>query len=109
MSGCEVVQLFHSCVLRLLERPAIARAFWFTTLVDEAILREWLVNIGRRPAEERVGHLLCKLQLRLASVGLGSGASCEMPITQSELADSMGLSSVHVHLTHAADEEASAK
>ena len=84
-------------MLELLERPAIARALWVAALVDEATLREWLVNIGGRPAEERVGHLLCELLFRLRAVGLANGDSFELPITQGELADTMGLSDVHMN------------
>jgi CRP-like cAMP-binding protein len=65
--------------------------------VDEATLREWLVNIGSRPAEERIAHLLYELLLRLRTVGLANGGHYELPITQAELADTMGLSTVHVN------------
>ncbi len=65
--------------------------------MDEATLREWLVNIGARPPERRIAHLLCELWLRLRVVGLTSDGSYELPITQAELADSMGLSHVHVN------------
>jgi CRP-like cAMP-binding protein len=81
----------------LLERPNIARALWAAALVDEATLREWLVNLGGRPADERVAHLLCELLLRLRAVGLANGNSYELPLTQAELADTMGLSHVHMN------------
>ena len=97
LSPCAVVEIPRSRILELLERPAIARALWVAALVDEATLREWLVNIGGRPAEERVAHLLCELLLRLRTVGLADGDSYELPITQKELADTMGLSSVHMN------------
>jgi CRP-like cAMP-binding protein len=80
-----------------LERPAIARALWWAALVDEATLREWLVNIGRRAAAERIAHLLCELLLRLRAVGLANGDSYALPITQIELGDTVGVSSVHVN------------
>ena len=79
------------------ERPALARALWWAALVDEATLREWLVNIGARPAEERVAHLLCELLLRLKTIGLASDNSYEPPLTQAELADTTGLTNVHVN------------
>lgn len=66
-------------------------------LVDEATLREWLVNIGGRPAEERIGHLLCELLLRLRAVGLANGDHYELPLTQNDLAETMGLSNVHTN------------
>ena len=97
LSPCQVVNIPRPRILELMERPAIARAIWWATLVDEAVLREWLVNIGARPAEERVGHLLCELLLRLRTVGLTSDGSYELPVTQVEIADSLGLSHVHVN------------
>lgn len=97
LSPCSVVDIPRPQVLELLERPAVARAMWIAAVVDEATLREWLVNIGSRPAEERVGHLLCELLLRLRAVGFADGDSFELPITQGDLADTMGLSDVHMN------------
>jgi CRP-like cAMP-binding protein len=97
LSPCTVVKLPRSRILELLERPAIARAFWWAALVDEATLREWLVNIGARKADQRVGHLLCEVLLRLRAVGLTAGNQFALPITQAELADTVGLTGVHVN------------
>lgn len=97
LSRCTIVDIPRGRVLELTERPAIARALWWAALVDEATLREWLVNIGARPAEQRVAHLLCELLLRLRTVGLANGDAYELPITQFDLADTMGLSLVHMN------------
>ena len=97
LSACRVVDIPRDRILEMLERPAIARALWWSTLVDEATLRERLVNVGRRPAEQRVAHLLCELLMRLQTVGLANGDSYELPITQSDLADTVGLTLVHVN------------
>jgi CRP-like cAMP-binding protein len=97
LSPCTVVGIPRSRVLELSERPAIARALWWATLVDEATLREWLVNIGQRNAEARIAHLFCEINLRLQSVGLAGEGEFSLPITQAELADTMGLSTVHVN------------
>ena len=97
LSPCRVVDIPRRRVLEFAERPALARAMWWATLVDEAILREWLVNIGARPAEQRVAHLLCELHLRLKTVGLADGGAYELPLTQADLAETMGLSNVHVN------------
>ena len=40
--------------------PSLTLAFWRSTLVDEAILRQWLVNAGRRNASQNIAHLLCE-------------------------------------------------
>ena len=79
--------------------PQIARALWSATLVEESITREWLVSLGQRSALERMAHLLCELHARLDAVGRVERGAFDMPITQSELADTLGLSSVHVNRT----------
>lgn len=77
----------------------LTKAFWYSTLLDEAILREWLVNVGRRDAYERVAHLLWELFLRHAIVGRINGTAFSLPLTQRELADALGLSNVHINRT----------
>jgi CRP-like cAMP-binding protein len=78
-------------------RPSIGRALWRETLIDAAILREWMVNLGVRPAAGRMAHLLAELQERMASVGLAEDGTFHFPITQSDLAEALGLSAVHVN------------
>ena len=97
LSVCKMVRIPRERILEMADRPAIARALWWTTLVDEATLREWLVNIGKRRADVRIAHLLCELHLRLKSVGLADGGEFSLPLTQSELADTMGMSPVHMN------------
>jgi CRP-like cAMP-binding protein len=82
------------------QRPTLARALWWGTLVDEAVLRAWLVNLGRREPFERVAHLLCELWLRASNVGLVTRADrFDLPITQAELADALGLTTATVNRT----------
>jgi CRP-like cAMP-binding protein len=81
----------------LTRRPRIARAFWWATLVDEAVLRAWVVNVGRRGAFESIGHLMCELYLRMRNVGLTTDYSFELPLTQEEIGDALGLTPVHVN------------
>jgi CRP-like cAMP-binding protein len=79
--------------------PNLTRALWWSTLVEEAITREWIVNVGRRNARERMAHLFCELLFRFRAVGLNEGNSCTLPLTQIELAETLGLSAVHVNRT----------
>ncbi|WP_134499463.1 Crp/Fnr family transcriptional regulator [Microvirga pakistanensis] len=79
--------------------PRIARALWWSTLVDEAIAREWVVNLGQRDALPRVAHLICEMFVRLRAVDLVEGASFEFPVTQTELRDRTGLTPVHTNRT----------
>lgn len=88
-------------ILRALmrEHPRIGDVFWRDTLIEAAAFREWMAGIGRRSAYARIAHLLCEMFVRLKAVGLTNGNSCEMPITQAELGDALGLSTVHVNRT----------
>jgi CRP-like cAMP-binding protein len=79
--------------------PALTRALWWSTLVEEAIAREWILNVGQRNALERTGHLFCELLYRFRAVGLNEGLACTLPLTQVELAETLGLSPVHVNRT----------
>lgn len=79
------------------ERPALARALWWSTLVDEAVLRAWIVNLGRRDAYESIAHLMCEMHVRMQHVGLVQDGRFDLPVTQEELADSLGLTPVHVN------------
>lgn len=77
----------------------VMKALWWDTLVTVAVQREWTVNLGQRTALERLGHLFCELFLRLRGVGLTDGTTCDLPLTQVELADALGLSNVHINRT----------
>ncbi len=82
-----------------LEHPRLARALWWSTLVDESILRERLTSFGRRAANAHLAHFFCELLLRLKVVQRSDGRSCEIPFTQDKLADLVGLTPVHVSRT----------
>jgi CRP-like cAMP-binding protein len=98
LSRCEVVEIPRTTVLEITDKhPAVTRALWWMALVDEAILREWIVNLSRRSAEEAVAHLFCELLARLEAVGLRVGDGFEFPVTQSELGDTVGISTVHTN------------
>jgi len=79
--------------------PQIGDALWRTTLIDAAVFREWMVNIGRREAYSRIAHLLCETFERLKAVGLTNDHSWEIRVSQSELGDATSMSTVHVNRT----------
>lgn len=81
------------------ERPTVGRALWIATLVEGSIAREWLANVGRRDARTRIAHLLCEFSLRLDVAGTGERTGYELPMTQEQIADATGLTSVHVNRT----------
>lgn len=97
ISPVEMVWLPREQMLELMSHPNISRAMWLVSLVDEATLREWITNLGQRSAEHRLAHLFCELYLRMKTVGLTNGYEFELPVTQAELGDTLGLSTVHVN------------
>jgi CRP-like cAMP-binding protein len=98
ISPCSVGFITHDDLRAICERyPRITAAFWRETLIDGAIFREWVLNVGRREAYTRMAHVLCELLTRLRAVGLVEDHACDLPITQGEFADAIGVSTVHVN------------
>ena len=82
----------------LARHPNIEAALWRSTLADEAILREWLINMGRRDAHARVGHLICEIWHRLKAIGqVDERNGFAFPLVQEQIGDAVGLTSVHVN------------
>ena len=79
--------------------PRLTRVLWFLTALDAALHREWEVSLGRRSALSRLAALLCELQARLAIVRLADETGYVLRLTQTQLAECMGLTSVHVNRT----------
>ena len=80
-------------------QPRIAMRLWHQTFIDAAIFRKWLVGVGRRSAYARVAHLMCEFFARMTAAGLSRGMTCDFPLTQLELGDALGLSTVHINRT----------
>jgi len=99
LTPCKVAIFPHHTIKELTEKyPAIGRALWRETVMDAAIYREWMASIGRRSAHQRIAHLLCEISTRLRAVGLArDDGSYRLPMTQAELGDALGLSTVHVN------------
>jgi CRP-like cAMP-binding protein len=87
------------------ERPAVGHAILVKILVEASIFREWVLNVGRRDSRMRLAHLLCELGVRLEAEGLAEDYGYELPMTQEQLADALGLTPVHVNRTLKALEE----
>ncbi|HZW16586.1 MAG TPA: Crp/Fnr family transcriptional regulator [Brevundimonas sp.] len=80
-------------------RPLVRHAVIAAVLVEGSIFREWVLNVGRRDARTRLAHLLCEFAIRMEAHGLIDGGGFELPITQEQLADAVGLTPVHVNRT----------
>ncbi|VVT21763.1 conserved hypothetical protein [Sphingomonas sp. EC-HK361] len=80
-----------------LTQPRTSQGLWWESLVSAAIQRAWTINVGHRSAKQRIAHLLCELHTRLAMVGMVDGGSCDFPLTQADIADACGLTSIHTN------------
>ena len=98
LTPCRVGFIPHEALRDLCVRyPRITAAFWRETLIDAAIFREWVLNVGQREAYSRMAHVFCELIVRLRAVGLADDHACDLPITQAEFADALGVTTVHVN------------
>jgi CRP-like cAMP-binding protein len=98
LDGCRVATVSRQKIFDAIkENPRIELALWRDTMLDAALYRQWLINLGRRTAEQRIAHLLCEIWTRLQAIGRAQDAAYELPITQSDLADAVGFSLVHVN------------
>ncbi|WP_260600090.1 Crp/Fnr family transcriptional regulator [Sphingomonas endolithica] len=79
------------------DHPNVASAMYMAQLVDEGIMRAWIVSMGRRSAAERVAHLICELYLRARNIGLTGEGEFDLPLSQSVLADALGMTTVHIN------------
>ncbi|WKA25894.1 Crp/Fnr family transcriptional regulator [Bradyrhizobium roseum] len=77
--------------------PNLAEVFWRDTLIDAAIFREWIVNVGQRPAASRLAHTVVELRQRLAVIGREAGDTFDMPLTQEQISEALGITPVHAN------------
>ncbi len=77
--------------------PRLGTAVLWAASRDEAMVVEHLVGIGRRDARERTAHFLLELGARLKLVGLATSSGYACPLSQYMLADTLGLSAVHIN------------
>jgi CRP-like cAMP-binding protein len=77
--------------------PRIGAALWWSAMQENAMLRERIVALGRRSARGRVAYILCELVWRQRSIGMALDHVIRLPFTQTDLADMLGLTSVHTN------------
>jgi len=100
LTDCQIARVPHDRLRRISEEyPHLTRLLWLSTVIDAAIHRAWIVAMGRRSAVGQMAHLFCEVFLRLQAVELTDGKSFDFNITQSEIADMLGRSTVHVNRT----------
>lgn len=98
LSVATILRVPHEAIRSAAARlPALAEALWRDCMVDASVLSQWVVNVGRRDARTRVAHLLCEVATRLDVRGDQQSFSFPFAVTQFQLADAAGLTSVHVN------------
>lgn len=98
LTNCTIAALTRKNFEEMQQRfPRLAAAFLLSRLSDNAILHEWAVNLGRRPAFPRVAHLLLELERRLRLADESAGNSIPFPLTQQDIADCTGLTPPYVN------------
>lgn len=98
LSPCKVALIDGGALTELAHSDRkIGAALAWLSLVDKSILRNWIVNNGRRDAHTRISHLLCELHARMSMVGLVQASHLDLPLTQEDLADATGLTGVHTN------------
>ncbi|HVI97955.1 MAG TPA: Crp/Fnr family transcriptional regulator [Sphingomonas sp.] len=100
ITEARVAYVPHAKITEITETiPHLGRMLWFSTLLDAALHREWIFRIGRLDAQGRIAHFLCETHARMDAVGLADGGSFALPLTQQDLGEACGLTSVHVNRT----------
>jgi CRP-like cAMP-binding protein len=96
--GATVLEVPHDRIRSIAaEHPGVAEALWRDCIADESILSKWVVNVGHKEALPRLAHFLCEMAVRYERIGRGSKKSFPLPITQVDLGEAIGLTSVHVN------------
>lgn len=105
-AGASACALTDACVVAVPRRalaeaqarsPALAAALTRSLAYGARLAQERVVSMGRRSAYERLAHFFCETRTRLAGAGLAAGAQFDLPLTQRDFADLLGLSVVHVN------------
>jgi CRP-like cAMP-binding protein len=100
LTRCQVAVVPHERLRLITENyPRLTWIYWMLTNVDAAITRELALSLGQRSAISRMGHLFCELHARLDAVGRARPDGYELPMTQRELAECLGLTVVHANRT----------
>lgn len=98
VGACRLAATETGALLDVCRRfPRIGELLWDHTLAMASLYREWIVNVGHRPAVSRVAHLLCEIVARLEARGLAPDKSCDLPLTQIHMSQATGLSRIHVN------------
>lgn len=98
LTPCTLGLINHETLRKLHHRRVtLAEMFWRDTLIDAAMFREWIVNVGQRPAPARLAHVMIELRERLRLIDRVDGNDFEMPMTQEQIGEALGITAVHAN------------
>ena len=97
LTPCMVVEISATGLAELTSHPGLMRMLLSAALTEKSILREWLAQMGQEMSDRRVAHLVCELRARFEDTGMADGDGFKLPLTQEELGESLGISTVHVN------------
>ncbi len=98
LTPCTLGFIKHETLQKLhRRRPNVAEMFWRDTLINSAMFREWIVNVGQRPAPARLAHVMVELRERLKVIGRADGNRFDMPLTQEQIGEALGITAVHAN------------
>ena len=93
-----IAQVPHSAIVEIMEeRPHLARLFWFSTLLDATMHREWIMKLEQLTAPKRIAHIFAEIWRRLEMVGLGYPDGFETRLTQADIAEMCGATPIHTN------------
>lgn len=93
-----LAEIPHTAISKLVEQyPHLARALWFSTLLDAAMHREWIFRLGRLHAEARIAHLICELIERLQFIGTVDRKHLPIALLQKDYAEACGITPIHAN------------
>jgi CRP-like cAMP-binding protein len=94
----ELAYVPHEALTRItVTHPHLTRLLWFSTMIDAAIHREWVFRNSCLSAVKRMANFFCEMNRRLEFIGLSDGKGFTLALTQVDLGDACGLTSVHVN------------
>ena len=97
-TACKIALVPHAALDQLVAtRPSLTKLLWFSTLLDAAMHREWIFRLGRLDAIARVSHFFCETEAKLRAIGRSDGARFALPMTQADLGEACGITSVHMN------------
>ena len=100
ISRATVQSLHYEPALELAKTdPDVSLRFVWQLAEDERRLHKWVIALGRGNAVERIATLMLDFRGRLMQAGLVNGDDFQLPLTQEQIGDHLGLTVVHVNRT----------